>query len=235
MNTQKPEKSVLHPQGFLELHSIFHTIQGEGPFTGFPAVFIRLAGCNLQCPACDTDYTSARFTLSPRAIVALVKEQASKGLVVITGGEPFRQDIMPLCRQLIWEGYFVQIETNGTLAPSEHEMFSTDLTRRDCVFVVCSPKTGRINIGIEDHICAYKYILEAGDACDDGLPLEALGHSASPCVCRPHSGFTGHVYVQPLDEQDAEKNQANTLAAVRSCKKNGHVLQLQTHKILNLE
>ena len=53
----------------LEVHSIFYTLQGEGPFCGSPAIFIRLAGCNLQCPGCDTDYTSKREHLSPETIV----------------------------------------------------------------------------------------------------------------------------------------------------------------------
>jgi len=50
MNQQPIEKQFLHPKGDLEVHSIFLTIQGEGPFTGQRAVFVRLAGCNLQCP-----------------------------------------------------------------------------------------------------------------------------------------------------------------------------------------
>ena len=51
-NTQEPEK--IDRDRHLDVHSIFHTIQGEGPYCGHPAVFIRLAGCNLQCPGCDT-------------------------------------------------------------------------------------------------------------------------------------------------------------------------------------
>src|SRR3954467_9071958 len=45
----------------LSIHSIFYTLQGEGPYSGCPAVFMRLAGCNLQCPGCDTDYTSGQI------------------------------------------------------------------------------------------------------------------------------------------------------------------------------
>ena len=53
-NGQPIEKVQRTFDGTLEVHSIFKTIQGEGPFCGTPAVFIRLAGCNLQCPWCDT-------------------------------------------------------------------------------------------------------------------------------------------------------------------------------------
>ena len=39
------------------ISEIFHSIQGEGPTTGRPAVFVRLGMCNLQCNFCDTPYT----------------------------------------------------------------------------------------------------------------------------------------------------------------------------------
>lgn len=237
MNEQQTEKAVTHPQGFLEVHSIFYTIQGEGPFTGHPAVFIRLAGCNLKCPACDTDYTSSRFTVSTRSIIALVQEQAATGLVVITGGEPFRQDIEALCRLLLQKGYFVQIETNGSLAPGFlNGLITKDLAKRDSVFIVCSPKSGKINPVIAAVACAFKYVLKADSVVPvDGLPLRALDHTCSPWVARPPAEFTGPVYVQPLDEKDAELNATNTRAAVRTCQKFGYILQLQTHKLLGME
>ena len=57
-NQQLADKPVLNETGLsLQVNSIFYTIQGEGPFAGRPAIFIRLAGCNLQCPGCDTEYT----------------------------------------------------------------------------------------------------------------------------------------------------------------------------------
>ncbi|MEG7364337.1 7-carboxy-7-deazaguanine synthase QueE, partial [Pseudomonas citronellolis] len=96
MNLQPIEKRTKSADGLLSLHSIFHTIQGEGPFCGTPSVFVRLAGCNLQCPACDTDYTQGRRAASVQEILDKVQEYQSSGLVVITGGEPFRQDITRL-------------------------------------------------------------------------------------------------------------------------------------------
>ena len=101
MNQQPIEKQNLREDGILEVHSIFHTIQGEGPFTGQRAVFIRLAGCNLQCPLCDTDYTSSRWTAGPSSLLKYVREQADPGhLVVITGGEPFRQNLRPAVEEI---------------------------------------------------------------------------------------------------------------------------------------
>ena len=51
----KVAKRTDNPQS-LQVHEIFHTIQGEGPFSGRPAVFIRLSGCNLRCWFCDTEW-----------------------------------------------------------------------------------------------------------------------------------------------------------------------------------
>ncbi|WP_046973456.1 7-carboxy-7-deazaguanine synthase QueE, partial [Dyella japonica] len=96
------------------------TIQGEGPFCGQPAVFVRLAGCNLQCPGCDTNYTSNRKKMSHSDIwqeIVHVTGEAKTKLVVITGGEPFRQpEVVNFINYLIdMKGYRVQVETNGTM------------------------------------------------------------------------------------------------------------------------
>ena len=117
VNKQPAEKQ--HLTDFtVEVHSIFDTIQGEGPFAGSPAVFIRLTGCNLQCQFCDTEYTSVREAITPVEALNRVKAahgDSPRGLVVLTGGEPFRQNISPLCAALLHAGYHVQIETNGTM------------------------------------------------------------------------------------------------------------------------
>ena len=84
MNTQPVEKTWHDPLGVLKVHSIFNTIQGEGPLAGKPAVFVRLAGCNLQCVQCDTDYTSKEEKLSPPAIVERIKSLRGYGLAVLS-------------------------------------------------------------------------------------------------------------------------------------------------------
>jgi len=228
MNQQPIEKQNLREDGILEVHSIFHTIQGEGPFTGQRAVFIRLAGCNLQCPLCDTDYTSSRWTAGPSSLLRYVREQADPGhLVVITGGEPFRQNLRPAVEALLDAGYRVQLETNGTLyqeLPYDH------------ITVVCSPKTGAINKKLAERLAALKYVLHA-DSCalDDGLPLSALGHSASPRLARPPKGFSGIIYLQPVDEADPVKNGRHLDATIKSVMDHDYTLCLQTHKIINME
>jgi organic radical activating enzyme len=245
INLQPAEKQTSSP--YLHVHSVFHTIQGEGPFCGQPAVFVRLAGCNLQCPGCDTDYTSKRMPMLPQEIVALVWAESMRDpfttvnllsnepapqrgtrLVVITGGEPFRQDLGKLVRLLVSKGYRVQIETNGTL-------FQEGLPW-DSITVVCSPKTGKVNERLLPRIDAFKYVLHAGSIDqEDGLPELALGHSAAPRVARPPAGNTKPVYVQPMDAQSEEQNEKNLRACIASCMKFGYTLQLQIHKIINME
>lgn len=228
INFQEPEKVQRDPQGSLFVHSIFKTIQGEGPFCGVPAIFVRLAGCNLRCPGCDTNYTSNRINMSALQILTRVKEVVEGDnikLVVITGGEPFRQNIGPLCDALRGYNLTIQIETNGTLAlPSPPKRG---------VFIVCSPKTGKVNPTIEAHATCYKYVLSHDSVSpDDGLPLSVLEHPVSDKVARPPDDK--EVYIQPMDSGIAEINKLNLQAAIDSCMKFGYTLQLQTHKIIGL-
>lgn len=239
INKQPIEKRELLKGGNLFVHSIFKTIQGEGPFCGTPCIFIRLAGCNLQCPACDTDYTSSRTLMGPYEILAEVNElwridKFRRGLVVITGGEPFRQNIVNLCEILIASGYYVQIETNGTLEPLELP-YRLQPSYQNGVFVVCSPKTGKIHPKIFEVACALKYVVEYGNIADDGLPLQALKHTASPYPARPPEDWGRPVYIQPLDEKDPHRNLLHMAVAKESCLEHGYILQLQIHKIIGVE
>lgn len=94
------------------VNEIFHSIQGEGRNTGMPAWFIRLAGCNLRCGWCDTDF-SINNKFEPKNILNYLKENTCKN-VVLTGGEPTVHDLKPLLRLLKKHNYYVAIETNGT-------------------------------------------------------------------------------------------------------------------------
>lgn len=236
MNTQPIEKASNRSDGMLEVHSIFHTIQGEGPFSGTPAVFIRLAGCNLDCPQCDTDYTSERDLLTPQQIAEIVVGFGVTNLIVITGGEPFRQKIGNLVNRLLLLNFIVQIETNGTLPPSSDVVWSQNTWLRKGAYIVCSPKSGKINKLLDEAACCFKYVVNADSIHHDGLPNHVLGHGASPRVARPtEASSTKTIYLQPADVKDEMYNQENTKAAIRSCMKNGYVLQLQIHKILGME
>ena len=246
VNTQPIEKRERSYEGTLSVHSIFYTIQGEGPFCGTPAVFIRLAGCNLQCPGCDTEYTQGRQDMGPYNILATVNELAradrfKRALVVITGGEPFRQHIGELLSVLVQHGYYIQVESNGSFNPpimadGAASGWNHNTLERQGFYLVISPKTGKINPLALDASCALKYVGEHGDlGADDGLPNHALRHTANPRLARPPHGYSRPIYLQPMDGKDDDHNRRNLDAIVQSCMKHDYILQLQIHKLLGVE
>lgn len=245
LNTQKPEKRVESDGRELSVHSIFHTIQGEGPFCGTPAVFVRLAGCNLQCPQCDTNYTTGRKMMKTheilREVLNLTEGLNKTRLVVITGGEPFRQELSNLFDLLFCTEFFVQVESNGTLAPPEepentdldHWFYNHNAWERNGVYIVCSPKAGKVHPKIHQHCCAYKYVGGRHNLSkEDGLPLRPLEHPSAKGVPRPKGDKD--IYLQPTDEQDETRNAFNLKACVESCLKHGYILQLQIHKLIGV-
>lgn len=110
----------------LLVSEIFSSVQGEGPSAGAPALFVRLALCNLRCTWCDTkytwdfkhyDYEREVRELSQQAVLDAVAA-ASERRVIVTGGEPLLQEraLERLFAQLPDE-VVIEVETNGTLAP----------------------------------------------------------------------------------------------------------------------
>lgn len=115
-----------------DLVEIFESLQGEGRNTGRPCIFIRFAGCNLKCPWCDTDVTK-RFSASAEDILRELRSFKAKS-VILTGGEPTLVKEMPeLIAALREKGYWIAVETNGTLAVDWLSFVD---------YVACSPKRG---------------------------------------------------------------------------------------------
>lgn len=237
-NTQTPEPRIKGDGDVLDVHSIFYTIQGEGPFAGRTAVFIRLAGCNLQCPGCDTEYTEGRKIVSidwiqGAVLAAWINVTKVRPLVVITGGEPLRQPIGWLCDGLCARGYDVQIESNGVFAPDS--VLEARLLSRE-VMLTISPKTTRVHPRSAELATAFKYVLDMGSVDPrDGLPVKALDHPASTGVARPPKGFLGEIYLNPFDTKDPAHNAANLGAVVKSCLKFGYRCGIQLHKLIGVE
>jgi 7-carboxy-7-deazaguanine synthase len=98
----------------LIVSEIFRSIQGEGTRAGRPCTLIRLAGCNLHCRWCDTEYALHEGE-SMTIETVLAKVAALKGkLVEVTGGEPLIQEgTLELLRRLSKAGYEVLLETSG--------------------------------------------------------------------------------------------------------------------------
>lgn len=211
----------------LEIQSVFKTLQGEGMYTGWPAVFVRLGGCNLACDFCDTEFESFEKQHLDKVLdeVDSLSGKSCDGeknwthrLVVITGGEPFRQPISPLCDALLEKGYRVQIETNGTVFRPLDER----------VDIVCSPK---VNAG--------KYHKIRGDLLLRINALKFIVSATHPDYgAVPEVGQLVHhipVYVQPMDEQNQQKNNNNLALAVALAQEHGYRLSIQMHKIANIE
>ncbi len=207
----------------LDVVEIFPTIQGEGPYAGYPAVFVRLGGCNLACSFCDTEFEEYQnFSLKEICdeVTKLAKNESEKivkNLVVITGGEPLRQPISRLCEELIKFGFLVQIETNGTI----FRELPVD------VKIICSPKVSngkyyKIRPDLLQRVNAFKFIVSKNLKEYSSIP--EIGQS----------DFNIPVYVQPMDEYEENKNINNLKYAKKICLKNGYLLSLQIHKILGI-
>jgi len=100
----------------LRINEIFKSIQGESTFAGLPCTFVRLAGCNLRCTYCDTNYAYYNGKeLSDEEIVSKIEEYGVK-CVEFTGGEPLLQEETPqMIKSLLDKNYNVLIETNGSI------------------------------------------------------------------------------------------------------------------------
>lgn len=235
---RKPSDFV---KGLYRVQEIFSTIQGEGPFTGIPAVFVRLAGCNLRCSFCDTDFESNwNNVFTTDELVQRIKDVGDgEELVVLTGGEPFLQHLSGLIRALRNAGGpHVQIETAGTVwdpGMDAEGLSYTDQVNRTVFYtpggpdysIVVSPKTPKIHKEIERRAIAWKYIIDKSMADLDDLPPDV----AHPPISVP----SHHIYLQPMDEpRFAGMSAANQRATINLCRTLGYRFSLQVHKAVEM-
>lgn len=224
-------KQTLVPRGKLWVQSVFHTLQGEGPFSGESALFIRLAGCNLQCFFCDTDFESSSWKPGLEELLVSVEEELAKAphtkLIVLTGGEPFRQNITPLVNCLLEKGLRVQIETAGTLSLDDFPFGADNLS------IVCSPKTGKLH---SDMAAAthWKYVIFDDIDPTDGLPVWSTQiPGRKQRLARPLNN--NPIWVMPCDLGDDEKNRKQLHLATSSALQFGHRLGVQLHKLAQID
>lgn len=195
------------PQPSLRINEIFYSIQGEGKHTGMPAVFIRTAGCSMNCPFCDTKYAFAGGKdMSVEDIVAAAQEFPCEN-VILTGGEPTEQDILPLLRALKDAGYTIHMETNGYK--------DTNVSLAD--FVCVSPKAR---------------VSPAMLAKADVIKL-VVGQNTDPedlTAYYPYANEKTQIYLQPESNQ-----QENIDLCVKLVKQNPFLrLSLQAHKMAHI-
>jgi 7-carboxy-7-deazaguanine synthase len=221
----------------LKINEIFETIQGEGRYTGIPSVFIRLQGCPVGCPWCDTQHTwaidpSRRVSdeamlaksqdgeqwceADTQAVLTLLKQQKFTAThIVITGGEPCIYDLTDLTEVLHDNGFTSQIETSGTFA----------VQCSDKTWVTVSPKINmpggfeilaqamqRAN-EIKHPIAMQKHI----DELDNLLTAKPIRSGAE-------------VALQPISQRPRA-----TQLAIKTCIQRNWRLSLQTHKYLGIE
>ena len=102
------------------VNEIFYSLQGEGYWVGTPVVFVRFAGCNLNCSWCDTNFeTKEELTVKEimgRCLGLLpLLHPTTAPMVVFTGGEPtLQKHLWSLVDTFDCDGWFTAIESNGT-------------------------------------------------------------------------------------------------------------------------
>ena len=178
----------------MKVIEIFESIQGEGSFLGMPAIFVRLGGCNLHCPFCDTkeSWGTNGKEMEIGDIAAATLEYKSE-IVVITGGEPsiYGDNLYKLAHQLKQFGKKVHLETNGT-ADVDHAYFD---------WIVCSPKEESC-YRICETADELKYVVTPNFEPETCIQLAAFHQ------------FAGHIWLQPegSDMQNMWKRAVNMVA-----------------------
>ncbi|MEO0374096.1 MAG: 7-carboxy-7-deazaguanine synthase QueE [Cyanobacteria bacterium P01_A01_bin.17] len=107
--------STIAPTQTLPIVETFHSVQGEGAWTGVSAFFIRLAGCDVGCPWCDTKHSWSTKRHPQQTIDGLVSQAKAvrPQMVVVTGGEPLMHDLSNLSKHLQASGLRTHLETSG--------------------------------------------------------------------------------------------------------------------------
>ncbi|MCT6519204.1 MULTISPECIES: 7-carboxy-7-deazaguanine synthase QueE [Enterobacterales] len=218
------------------INEVFQTLQGEGVFTGVPALFIRLQGCPVGCSWCDTKHTwekedekkvplgdipiktqesDAWGEASVAEILSLFQQQGySAKHVVITGGEPCLYDLYPLTEGLEQAGFTCQIETSGT-----HDILCSEKT-----WVTLSPKVG-MKGGFIVLPSAINRANEIKHPVGREKDIEALDTLLTLRTEHPEPV----VALQPI----SCKKSATTLC-IKTCIERNWRFSMQTHKYLNI-
>lgn len=194
----------------MKINEIFYSLQGEGFWTGTPAVFVRFSGCNLKCPFCDTlHYDSTEYT--EEEIARKISEYPGDH-VIFTGGEPTLQLTRTLADTLHSMGKYLHIETNGSIA-------LTDGLDQMLDWITVSPKQLPLKIQRIDELKVLYH----------GAPQEMSRFEAIPienASCR---------FLQPCDVNDPAANAHIVAKTIEYIKRHPQWrLSLQIHKLLGI-
>lgn len=220
----------------LKISEIFYSLQGEGINTGKPVVFLRTSHCNLACSWCDTkytwdwdnyDYTVEVKEMSVEDLIDSISRYQSKHLV-ITGGEPMIQQrqLLPLIKEVKELGYFIEIETNGTILPEGNldqliDQWNVSPKLSSSANDKRSREIENCYLFFSNHLkCYFKYVInDSNDLRELQGLVEKYRIPASKIILVP---------------QGNERNEIITRGKWLSeiCKKNGYILSMRLQILL---
>lgn len=220
-----------------KINEVFESLQGEGAHTGVPSIFVRLQGCPVGCPWCDTKHTWEVDPDRQRASSAVMKEKAPSDTwfeidtnalldlfqaegyqaktVILTGGEPCMYDLNPLSTGLIDAGYQVNVETSGT--------FEVLVDER--AWVTVSPK-----VDMRGGYDVLDSALNRADEIKHPVAMEKHVEELEALLTRLSGDRSPLVFLQPISQQKRA-----TELAVKTCIAKNWRLSLQTHKFIGIE
>lgn len=204
---QYKEEPKMKPTVY-KINEMFESIQGEGYHTGEPVIFVRLAGCSMGCEWCDTKYCQeVHYKLTAEQIADHIEKNFVKKPIVISGGEPFEQDLKELVKMLQSKGFHIWIETNG----------AEEIPGGLGAWITVSPK---------------KYFLNASLAKADEIKLVISDEKDIQRAKRLRSHYQKtNFYLQP----ESGKKEATKLC-VQTCLEDPRFkLSVQVHKLIDIK
>ncbi|WON76321.1 7-carboxy-7-deazaguanine synthase QueE [Serratia sp. UGAL515B_01] len=218
------------------INEIFQTLQGEGYFTGVPAIFIRLQGCPVGCSWCDTKHTWEKDVdrevdmhrllvkreesdtwsrATPEQLLRIIQQQGYAARhIVITGGEPSIYDLNPLTTFLENNGFSCQIETSGT-----YEVRCSSST-----WVTVSPK-----VNMRGGFKVLSQALIRADEIKHPVGRERDIEALDTLLATLDDQKQRIIALQPI----SQKEEATRLC-IETCIARNWRLSMQTHKYLNI-
>lgn len=190
----------------LRVNEIFYSLQGEGARAGEPFIFIRLAGCNLNCSFCDTRFGTGTM-LSVKEILEII-QQWKCWKILWTGGEPSLQLDQEIVDYFAQQGYEQAIETNGTRPVPKG------------LYVICSVKASKeiLKANFPDGVDEIKIPISEGGEIPDISDLPEAKH----------------YYLSPIFDEDRLVKRNLEYCIKRVLEEQGWNLTLQNHKIWNV-
>lgn len=204
----------------IPISEIFYSLQGEGSYVGYPAIFIRVGGCNLACPGfgpngCDSAHsvdakkyrrtwkqlTTIEIREKVEKLIPIYAESLNKPVIIFTGGEPtiYAEQLEPLVTYYVSRGYKVQFETNGTKVIDLSGIYSK-VSFSMSVKLSCSgePEHRRINMdAINNYLTKtnnsfFKFV------CKDAADVEEAAELLKEIP------YYAQVYIMPMGETREE-------------------------------